>query len=63
MLGFLNVDEVYIAGFIAFAFICLAVSLAILCMPIIFAVYEGDCCTDDWSDDEDDDVEEEHMFN
>ena len=63
MLGYLNLDEVYVAGFIAFAFVCLAVCLAIMCTPIIIAVYEGHCCTDDWSDDEDDGLEEEHMFN
>ena len=63
MLGSLNVDEVYVAGCIAFAFVCLAVCLALLCTPIIIVVFEGLECTDDWSDEDDDDIEEEHMFN
>ena len=60
ILGSWDVNEVYVAGCIALAFVCLAVCLALLCTPIIF---EGLECTDDWSDDDDDDVEKEHMFN
>ena len=63
MLGYLNLDEAYVAGFISFAFVGLAVCLAIICTPIIIEIHECHCCSDDWSDDEDDGLEEEHMFN
>ena len=56
-------DEAYVAGFISFIFVCLAVCLAFICTPIIIAIHEGHGCSDDWGDDEDDGLEEEHMFN
>ena len=56
-------DEPYVAGLISFIFVCFAVCLAFICTPIIIAIHEGDGCSNDWSDDEGDGLEEEHMFN